>query len=51
MWQSCINAVPLVGMVEKAPKIVFAFKARHAKLLAGLANSTVLSQRIFNGVA
>jgi hypothetical protein len=42
---------PLIGMVEKAPKIVFAFMARHAKLLVGLAKSAVLSQRICNGVA
>jgi hypothetical protein len=43
--------VRLVGMVEKAPKIVFAFKACHAKLLEGLAKLAVLSQRICNGVA
>jgi hypothetical protein len=36
--------------VEKAGKIVLAFWASYAKLLQGLAKTTVLSQRIFNGV-
>jgi hypothetical protein len=36
--------------VEKARKIVLAFPASYAKLLQGLAKTTVLSQRIFNGV-
>jgi len=35
--------------VEKARKIVLAFPASYAKLLQGLAKTTVLSQRIFNG--
>ena len=47
MWQSCIGP----GTVEKARKFVLAFPVSYAKLLQGLAKMTVLSQRIFNGVA
>src|SRR2546429_6455801 len=46
VWQSCTG----FGTVEKARKIVLAFPASYAKLLQGLAKTTVLSQRIFNGV-
>jgi len=46
VWQSCTGS----GTVEKARKIVLAFPASYAKLLQGLAKTTVLSQRIFNGV-
>jgi len=46
LWQSCTGP----GTVEKARKFVLAFPASYAKLLQGLTKTTVLSQRIFNGV-
>ena len=49
LWRSCVLARRRCA-VEKAWKIVFAFSIRYVKLALGQAKSTVLSQRIFNGV-
>jgi len=46
----CGNLAPVPERWRKARKIVLAFPASYAKLLVRLAKTTVLSQRIFNGV-